>query len=98
MSQYDVFRTASGDLLVDCQAEGLGHLATRFVAPLVPIARAPEARARLNPIFHVIGEKHMLVTQFATAIRCSELRTPIDSLATYRLDIVAAFDMLLTGI
>ena len=98
MGQFDVFRDARGELLLDCQSETLGHLSTRIVAPLIPIDRAPERRARLNPVFDIEGQAYAMVTQFATALRVSELRTRVVSLNDRRLEIVGAFDMLLTGV
>lgn len=36
MAQFDVFRTTSGALIIDCQSEALAFLATRVMVPLVP--------------------------------------------------------------
>lgn len=98
MAQFDVFRDAQGELLLDCQSDALGYLAIRMVAPLIPIDQAPERRVRLNPVFDVDGASYVMATQFATAIRSSELRARVSNLASYRFDIVGAFDMLLTGV
>lgn len=98
MAQFDVFRTANGELLVDCQSEAFGNLATRLTIPLVERDRAPELRVRLNPVFDLAGGSYALMTQFATAIRSSELRTKVDTLADRRFDIIGAVDMLLTGV
>nr|WP_315382067.1 CcdB family protein [uncultured Sphingomonas sp.] len=97
MAQYDVHRTADGALLLNCQAEVLGHLSTRMVAPLVPLDRAPALRARLNPVFDVAGQRCAMVTQYAATVRAKDLGPAVASLEAYRLDIIAAFDMLLTG-
>ena len=98
MAQFDVFRTANGEILVDCQSDALGHLATRLAVPLIAPERAPELRVRLNPIFELGSGPYALMTQFATAVRTSELRTRIDTLADRRFDIIGASDMLLTGV
>jgi toxin CcdB len=97
MPQFDVFR-AQGELLLDCQSDALGYLATRIVAPLIPIDRAPERRPRLNPVIEIDGQPHVMVTQFAATVHSNELRTRITNLAVHRLEIIGAFDMLLTGI
>lgn len=98
MAQFDVYRGAQGELLVDCQSDALENLGTRIVAPLIPIAEAPERKARLNPVFDVDGERYAMVTQFATAVRTGELRQHAAHLGNYRFDIIGAFDMLLTGV
>lgn len=98
MAQFDVFRNAAGQLLVDCQSDALGYLGTRLATPLLPVEQAPELRARLNPVFDIDGVAHALMTQFATAVTVKELRIRVVSLDSRRFDIVGAFDMLLTGV
>ena len=98
MPQFDIYDTGDGSLLIDCQSDSLGYLMTRLAAPLMPLERAPERRPRLNPIFDVNGETYVLVTQFAAAVRCADLRNRVATLAPHRDTIIAAFDMLLTGV
>lgn len=98
MAQCDVHLLTDGQMVVDCQADHLGNLATRLVAPLEPVSRSHGQEPRLNPIFSVNGEDMMLMPQFAAAIRANELGKTIASLDRARDAIVSAFDMLLTGI
>jgi len=98
MPQFDVFRTARGDLLLDCQSDALGELSTRLVAPLIRVDQAPERKPRLNPVFDIDGEPHVMVTQFSAAVAVGEMHATVASLAQHRLAIVGAFDMLLTGV
>ncbi len=98
MAQYDVHILADGAMVVDCQADHFAGIASRLVAPLEPVSRSHQQQPRLNPIFSVNGEEVMMMTQFATAIRAAELRKPMASLDHARLEIIAAFDMLLTGV
>ncbi|KQT34941.1 hypothetical protein ASG29_01990 [Sphingomonas sp. Leaf412] len=98
MAQFDVFRATDGGLLVDCQSDALAYLATRLTAPLMPLSKAPEGRPRINPVFDIFDEPHVLVTQFAASIRKTELRRRVADLTPYRLEIVSAFDVLLTGV
>ncbi|MBA3879107.1 MAG: CcdB-like protein [Sphingobium sp.] len=98
MAQSDVYILIDGGMVVDCQADHFGGIATRLVVPLEPVSRSHRQEPRLNPIFSVNGEDVMLMTQFATAIRAAELRQPIASLDHARLTIISAFDMLLTGV
>lgn len=98
MAQCDVYRTSTGLLLVDCQSDTFGDLATRLTAPLIPLDRSPERRPRLNPVFDIGDEPHVMLTQFAAAVSCRELADKIAALSAFRFQIVGAFDMLLTGI
>lgn len=98
MAQFDVFRSDNGNLLLDCQSDVLGYLATRLAVPLLPVADAPELRLRLNPVFEIEGERFAMITQFAAAVRISELRRKVMTLRDYRFDIIGAFDMALTGV
>lgn len=97
MPQFDVYALIDGGIVVDCQADHFANIATRFVAPLEPIADGPDQQPRLNPVFTVNGQQMTLLTQFATAVRKAELGTAIGSLEHARLDIISAFDKLLTG-
>jgi toxin CcdB len=96
MARFDVFETEQG-LVLDCQAELLNGLSTRFCVPLLPSDVAPLAAARLNPEFVVNGERVRMVTQFASAVYVSELRARIASLEGEHSRIMNALDMLTTG-
>jgi len=99
MARFDVHAPASGTaLLLDCQADLLAHLTTRFVVPLFPLSQAPKPAARLNPVLEVNGEPHVMVTQFAAAVETRELGRKVASLAQHDHAIVGALDMLITGI
>lgn len=99
MARFDVHRRPSGTgLLLDCQADLLGHLNTRFVVPLLPERDAPRPATRLNPLFEIGGERFVMVTQFAAAVHVRELGPAVLSLAGRDSEILNALDMLLTGI
>ena len=98
MAQFDVFRTAHGELLLDCQSEAFANLKTRLAAPLIPIDDSPPRRARLNPVFEIDGHAYAMVTQFAAAVGTNALQAKVANLVEFRFDIVGAFDMLLTGV
>ena len=54
MARFDVHASRRGGLLLlDCQANVLSSLNTRFVVPLQPEATAPKAARRLNPVFEI---------------------------------------------
>jgi len=98
MAQFDVYRTRDDDLLIDCQSDAFGDLNSRLVAPLTPVDRSPPGQMRLNPVFDIDGERYMMVTQFAGAISVGELQTRVTSLAERRLEVIGAFDVLMTGV
>lgn len=98
MARFDLY--PAGDepgYLLDCQADTLNHLNSRFVVPVRPPDRAPIAAARLNPTFEVDGRPHVMVTHFAAAVPLRGLGQPVGSLRDEHDRIMAALDMLLTG-
>ncbi len=98
MAKFDVYRLPKGGgYVVDCQSDLLSDLNTRFVVPLLPIADAPRPAARLNPLFAIEGEEHVMATQFSATVPTAELRTRILSLGDQGLAIGNALDMLITG-
>ncbi len=98
MARHDVYRNAGGPgFLLDCQADLLSSLNTRFVVPLLPPDEAPLASARLNPAFFVQGEPVVMYTQFAASVPAGQLADPVQSLAEEHSAIMNALDMLITG-
>jgi toxin CcdB len=99
MARFDVYRRrGGGGYLLDCQADLLSDLTSRFVVPLFPPDAAPRPAARLNPILAVDGEPYVMVTQFAAAVMKSELRQRVDNLGDEAERIVGALDLLITGV
>jgi toxin CcdB len=98
MAKYDVFRRRSGTgYLLDCQADLLSRLNTRFVVPLLPVGEAPKPAARLNPVFELEGGSHVMMTQFAAAVPAAELGEKVTSLGDRDTVILNALDMLISG-
>jgi len=99
MARFDVFLRLDGaGYLLDCQADLLADLATRFVVPLLPPAAAPRPATRLNPSLVIAGEPYVMVTQFAAAVRRSELGARVDNRRDDADRIVGALDLLITGV
>jgi toxin CcdB len=97
VAQFDVHRL--GDhLVVDCQSDLLGYIATRFVVPLAPHEFAAIAARRLNPSFSVEGHLYIMVTQQAASVPRSELSPAVASLADRSFEITDAIDVLLSGV
>lgn len=97
MPQFDIYALRDGALVVDCQADALRDLDTRFVVPLLP-AGLVVVTAGLNPGFTIDGDRMNLYPQGAATIPKSELRSPHGTLVHERYTILNAIDTLLTGI
>lgn len=100
MARLDVHahRNGGSGYLLDVQADLLSTLATRLVVPLLPLDRAPAPAARLNPVFEIAGQRHVMVTQFAAAVHVRELGDRVATLADAHLAVAAALDLLITGV
>jgi toxin CcdB len=97
MAQFDVHRLGE-TLVINCQADLLASLESRFVVPLVPISEAPKAAQRLNPIFHVAGAEFLMLTQAAAAVERRELGAVVASLADRSFEVTGALDVLISGV
>lgn len=102
MAQFDVHVDRVGKLyplLVDVQADLLSRLDTRVVVPLAPRKKfSATPIKRLNPIVTIGGVEYVAVVQELAAIHLSELGEVKGSLASHRNDLIAALDLLLTGV
>ncbi len=94
MAQFDVHRLAGGGLVIDCQADDLATIGTRFVIPLAKPGESAPTTPRLHPQVNVQGETLVLMTEFAAAIRTSQLGDKVGSLAEERFRILGAIDVL----
>lgn len=97
MAQFDVFRLADGELVLDVQTDLLGSFDSRVVVPLYLPAIAPVRHKRLNPEVIVDGTTYVMVPQFMIALDRPELGMRVDNLDRYYDQIRAALDMLFLG-
>jgi toxin CcdB len=98
MARFDVYPGARGKgYLLDCQADVLSILSTRVVVPLFP-AKASPVTPRLNPVFIIDGDDHIMMTQQIFAIPKERLGLAVTDLAGEHDTIIDALDMLMTGI
>ncbi|MDE2597082.1 MAG: CcdB family protein [Sphingomonadales bacterium] len=98
MAQFDVYRTAHNQTVIDCQADLLSHVQSRFVVPLIEPESGLQIVHRLNPAFEIDGQQLIFFTQYATTMPVSELGRRICSLSDEHYRIMAALDMLISGI
>jgi toxin CcdB len=87
-------------LLLDVQTELLAELATRVVIPLAPATTAVRRTSvqTLMPTCTVEGKVYVLVTPQLAGIAAKELGVAIADLSPDRQTILAALDLLFTGI
>jgi toxin CcdB len=98
MARFEVYANPGGaGYVLDVQADVLNELNTRIVVPLLPLAQAPVPAQRLNPVFEIGDEPHVMVTQFMAAVPGALLRSPVTSLRGQDNEIMAALDMVLVG-
>jgi len=102
MAQFDVYKNPRGGaypLLLDVQSELLARLATRVVVPLMAAKRyGSRPITRLNPTASIARVEYVLVFQELAAIPASALGERVTSLASRRGELVAAVDLLFTGL
>ena len=101
MGQFDVHKNPRGGeypLLLDVQAGVLEELATRVVVPMKLAKRYGKPITRLNPIARIGGTDYVLVFQELSAVPRRVLGAPVASLAPRRTEVIAALDLLFTGI
>ncbi len=105
MAQFDVYRNANPatrariPYLLDVQSELLAPLVTRVVVPLCkPELLKGGLAERLNPDFHVEGRRVAMLTPELAGVPQRALGARIASLAASRVAIIAALDLVFTGI
>lgn len=102
-ARFDVFRNPSGSkthpYVVVVQHDLLDRLPTRMVIPLVRRDQLGGAVvSRLNPECVIDRRALVLLTQQMGAVRASELTKRVTSLADRGAEIVAALDVLFSGV
>ncbi|MBV9930256.1 MAG: CcdB family protein [Alphaproteobacteria bacterium] len=97
MARFDALRLTDGAVVLDCQADVLRNLRTRFVVPLFPLATSRFAADRLNPLLDLPDGRYVMGTQGAGTIHVREIAGVIASLSDAESRIMNALDMLLTG-
>jgi toxin CcdB len=97
MARFDVYQIANKDFVIDCQADLLSYLKTRFVVPLIPPGEGPTPISRLNPSLKVNGELFIFYADLAATIPARELSKRVASLADQDISVLTALDMLISG-
>ncbi len=85
--------------LLDVQSDLLSALGTRVVVPVFTRKAAPaRTMARLTPELSFGGEHLVLMTPQLAGVKAKDLGDPAGDLSAHQDEILAALDLLLTGI
>lgn len=104
MARYDVFRNAAPrggrdtPFLLDVQADLLSQLRTRVVVPLRLASGIPRPARTLQPCFSVGGVDVVMDTPAIVGAPIGALGERVGSLAPEGPAILAALDLLLSGV
>jgi len=104
MAQFDVYLNPNADTsdmvpyLLDVQADLLDGLVTRVVVPLVAAEEMVVAARHLNPQFKIKGAAVVMSTAELAGVPVRSLGDKVASLKNRRDEIIAALDLLFTGI
>ncbi len=107
MAQFDVYLNSgkgskAAPFLVDIQHNLLSGCNTRVVVPLLSAKIARERNMdfieKANPVFLFGDIEVVLAAHLMTAIRTKELSGKVGSIAFMRPDILAAMDVIFSGV
>ena len=106
MRQFVVYRNRNAatravyPLLLNVQSDLIEETGTRVVAPLVPMSRSrkPPAISALAPVVPVNGKPHALLVPLLAATEVVDLGAVEADLSHERSAIMAALDLLISGI
>jgi toxin CcdB len=105
MPQFAVYRNknpatkAAVPYLLNIQSELLDELDTRTVIPLYPLAAMKgKSLKTLTPMFEIEGKPYLLMTPQLAGIGKKQLGVQAADLSHARTEIVAAIDLLISGI
>ncbi|HSS69470.1 MAG TPA: CcdB family protein [Casimicrobiaceae bacterium] len=105
MAQFDIYRNDNRatrnriPYLLDVQSDLLETLVTRVVVPLATTdLLGGKVAERLSPIFEIEGRKVLLLTPELAGVSTKLLQHRIGNLAAHRSALIAALDLVFTGI
>lgn len=101
--QFVVFKNSRGKggfpFLLAVQHPLLSSLSTRLVIPLAPLRKLGRDTApRLNPTVEISGGEYEVMTHLLGAVDAGLLQTRVAELSSRRSEIIAAIDVLISGV
>lgn len=103
MAQFTLYRNTNRHtqdrypFLLDIQSDFLNALKTRLVIPAIKFAEQKPI-SRLNLVFEFEQQQYLLMAQEMAAIPVNNLGARVAELGELRGEILAAVDLLITGI
>lgn len=104
MPQFSVHRNpnphtaADYPLLLDVQSDLLADLGTRVVVPLCPAsAMSGKLLKTLTPVFEIEGKPYAMLTPQLAGVSKRDIGPRVADLAQGRDEVIAALDVLITG-
>ena len=103
MAQFDVYLNGGRDrksfpYVMAVQSDLFDETRSIVVIPLTAPANVDKVRPRFQPRITLAGEEWACVTQLLAAIPRATLGARVGNAASYRHNIIAAIDLLFTGI
>ena len=104
MAQYDVYVNPSASaqqgmpFVVVIQSDLLDALATRIVIPLAEMSFAGKVPSALCPAIAVKGQRYHALAHYAAPLSAKSLRRPVANVAAQASELVAALDVVLSGL
>jgi toxin CcdB len=105
MPQFNVHRNPNPDtraaypLLLDIQSDLIAGLRTRVVVPLCPASTMKgKLITKLMPVFEIDGKQYAMLTPQLAGVSSSQGGAKVADLAQCRDQVIAALDLLITGI
>jgi toxin CcdB len=105
MAQFGIHRNpnpqtkAQVPFLLDVQSDLLADLGTRVVVPLCPaLAMKGKLVKTLMPLLQIDGKSYAMLTPQLAGIERKQMGAEVADLAGHRHEIIAALDLLFTGI
>lgn len=105
MPQFTVHRNpnpatrATYPFLLDVQSDIVADLSTRVVVPLCPAsAMKGKLIKTLMPVFEVDGKRYAMLTPQLAGVSMKQVGSKVVDLTQCRDEILAALDLLITGI
>lgn len=105
MPQFSVHRNPNPGsktaypLLLDIQSDLMADLGTRVVVPLCRAsAMKGKAITTLTPVFEVEGKPYVMLTPQLAGVSRKDVGAAVADLSERRNEIIAALDLLITGI
>jgi toxin CcdB len=104
MAQFDVYANPSESAahgipyVVVVQSDLLDALATRMTIPLATVEFADKSPDKLCPIVTVNGQRLRALAHYAAPLPTRSLRQLVGNAAAYASELVAAMDVVVSGV